>query len=251
MGLWLTGHVASRLLVSLSGASAPTLPVLTEITAELRARSTPVALFVRPRGVAASPVLADWVRSRVHSGDDLLIHGYGDPIPQQRPVLRSSRAEFAGLSEHEAGLRISAATSAMAQAGIPAREVTGFAPPGWMVSDGTLTALRKSRLALCADGGRVHDLRTGTVHRGRVFPFGGGGSERAEALRCFALLLTVARMVNRVELLRLHIDATQAVRPGPRQAFLDAVDIALEAGAVPQAYRQLVARKTDRSGKAA
>ncbi len=77
------------------------------------------------------------------------------------------------------------------------------------------------------------------MHKAKVHALGGGGSDRAETVRCFAVLLAVARAANRGAIIRLHIDATQAGRSGPRQALLDAVDVALEAGAVPQTYRQL------------
>lgn len=210
--------------------------MLTEVTTELDRRAVPVSLFLRPRAVPASRALARWVRSRLADGDDVLIHGYGDPPTRS---LLGRRPEFAGLPAHEAGLRISAAIAALERAGLRVPDIAGFAPPGWIASDGTLDALRTCGLLLCADGARIHDLCTGTVHKAKVHALGGGGSDRAETVRCFAVLLAVARAANRGAIIRLHIDATQAGRSGPRQALLDAVDVALEAGAVPQTYRQL------------
>ncbi|MGH3516938.1 MAG: DUF2334 domain-containing protein, partial [Haloechinothrix sp.] len=67
-----------------------------------------------------------------------------------------------------------------------------------------------------------------------------GGSLRTETLRCFALVLGTARAARRAGLVRLGVDAAGLARPGPRQAFLDAVDVALEAGATPATYAALV-----------
>src|SRR5690606_17561342 len=117
--------VTSRLLVSVSGASAATLPVLTEVTTELDRRAVPVSLFLRPRAVPASRALARWVRSRLADGDDVLIHGYGDPPTRS---LLGRRPEFAGLPAHEAGLRISAAIAALERAGLRVPDIAGFAP---------------------------------------------------------------------------------------------------------------------------
>jgi predicted deacetylase len=113
-----------------------------------------------------------------------------------------------------------------------------FAPPRWLVSRGTLTALRRKGFALCADLAAVRDLRTGTVHKGRVQGFGHG--ELAEPWWCYALVLGAARLVRRGGLVRLAADSSDLERSGPRQALLDAVDIAVHHGATGVTYRDLL-----------
>lgn len=234
------GSVATRLLVSLSGASEQTLYLLTDVTAELDARGVPASLLVRPRVCAGSRVLTSWVKARVRRGDAVLMHGYDHAItPSHRPVWPGVRAEFAGLPAHEASLRLAAAVGVLERVELP---VDCFAPPRWLASRGTLVALRRHGFALCADAAGVHDLRTGELHRARVHMLTGGQPGLAETVRCFALVLAAARAVRRGGLVRIGADAADLGRPGPRQALLDAVDVAVEGGAVPTTYRGLELR---------
>lgn len=235
--------MATRLLVSLSGASEQTLHRLTDVAAELDERGVPASLLVRPRVCAGSRVLTAWVKARVRRGDAVLMHGYDHAItPSHRPVWPGVKAEFAGLPAHEASLRLAAAVGVLERIELPAKDMAGFAPPRWLVSRGTLVALRRHGFALCADAAGVHDLRTGELHRARVHMLAGGQSGLAETVRCFALVLAAARAVRRGGLVRIGADAADLVRPGPRQALLDAVDVAVDGGAVPTTYRGLELR---------
>lgn len=228
----------TRLLVSLSGASEPTLHRLADVLAELDDREVAASLLVRPRACAQSSLLADWVKTRARRGDTVLMHGYDHAItPSHRPVWPGVKAEFAGLPLHEASLRLAAAVATLERIELP---VDGFAPPRWLASRGTLTALRRQGFALCADAAGVHDLRAGLLHRARVHLLA-GGSQRTETVRCFGLVLAVARAARRGGLVRIAADAAELGRPGPRQALLDAVDVALEAGAVPATYGGVIA----------
>lgn len=233
----------SRLLVSVSGASEPTLHRVADVLADLDDRGVGASLLVRPRACAQSSVLTDWVKARARRGDTVLMHGYDHAItPSHRPVWPGVKAEFAGLPAHEAGLRLSAARAALERIELP---VDGFAPPRWLASRGTLTALRRYGFTLCADAAGVHDLRGGELHRARVYMLAGGQANRTETLRCFALVLAAARAARRGGLVRIGADAADLGRPGPRQALLDAVDVAVEAGATPTTYRGLVVRLRD------
>ncbi len=228
----------ARLLVSLSGIDPRTLHHLADVTAELDRREVPASLLLRPRAVAQSPHVAEWVRTRAGRGDSVLMHGYDHTVtPSHRPIHLGRRAEFATLPAHAAGLRLTAAAKVLERVDL---RVDGFAPPRWLASEGTLAALRRNGFALCADAVGVHDLRTGEMHRARVQSLPCGG-QRTETLRCFALVLGAARTARRGGLVRLAIDAEDLARPGPRQAFLDAVDVALEAGDSASTYRALVA----------
>jgi predicted deacetylase len=224
------------LLVSLSGIGPRTLHRCADLAAELECRKVPLSLLHTPR--TDDNAVTEWVRGRAGHGDSVLLHGYDHQItPAHRPVLLGRKAEFASLPVHEARLLLTAATAAMDNAGLRA---DGFAPPRWLVSKGTLDALREHGFSLCADLVSVRDLSTGEAHRGRVQEFG-SLHQRTETVRCFALVLAAARAARRGGLVRLGIDATELIRPGPRQALLDAVDVALENRAFGSTYAALKA----------
>ncbi|GAB3578003.1 DUF2334 domain-containing protein [Amycolatopsis endophytica] len=225
----------ARLLVSLSGIGPRTLHRCAELAAELDRRNVPLSLLFAPRA-EGSQAATEWVRTRVHRGDGLLLHGYDHRItPSHRAVSLHRKAEFAGLPAHEARLRMIAAKAAMEKLDLSA---DGFAPPRWLASPGTIAAAREQDFALCADLVAVHDLRTRTIHRARVQSFA-AHNHRTETVRAFALVLASARAARRGGLVRLGIDAVDLARPGLRHAFLDAVDVALENRAFGTTYGSL------------
>lgn len=222
-------------MVSLSGISARTLDQCTELSAELERRRVPLSLLFAPR-VAGSEDPVEWIRHRCAEGDSLLLHGFDHAAePRGRGVALGRRAEFAALPAHEAGLRLTAAVRALERVGL---RTSYFAPPRWLASRGTLTALRHRGFRLCADLTGVRDLYTDTVHRGRVQGFGHG--ELTEPWWCYALVLSTARQARRGGLIRIAVDTTDLVRSGSRQALLDAVDIALHHGASGVTYPELL-----------
>ncbi len=239
---WPHGSVTAQLLVSLSGINVRTLDRGAELSAELAARGVPLSLLLAPR-VAGADQPADvlgWVGRRRAAGDALLQHGY-DHATGPGP-LRRRRPEFAALPAHEAGLRLTAAGTAMERLGL---RPDGFVPPRWLASPGTVAALRRAGFALCADLLGVRDLRAGTVHKGRVQGFGFGA--RTEPWWCFALVMGAARIARRGGLVRLAVGTADLVRPGPRQALLDAVDIALHHGARAVTYPDLLRARPARA----
>lgn len=226
----------ARLLVSLSGLGPRTLHRIDDVLADLDRRGVPVTLLVQPRAAEESPALTEWVKTRARGGDSVLMHGYDHAVtPTHRTMYLGRKAEFATLPAHEAGLRLTAASKLLERIELP---VDGFAPPRWLASAGTLIALRRQGFALCADAAHVHDLRAGAMHRARVQVLP-SGTPRSETLRCFAWILNTARAARRNGLVRLAVDASDLGRPGPRQAFFDAVDVALEEGAAPSTYGSL------------
>ncbi|MDT8910693.1 DUF2334 domain-containing protein [Amycolatopsis sp. PS_44_ISF1] len=226
--------VEARLLVSLSGTTPRTLHRCADLAAELERRRVPLSILHVAR-TEDGPVTA-WVRGRGAAGDSVLLHGYDHRVaPTHRAVQLGRRAEFAALPAHEARLRLIAAKAALAATGVT---VDGFAPPRWLASPGTLQALREHGFTLCADLVSVRDLVTGEVRRARVQEFT-SQSHRTETVRCFALVLAAARAARRGGLVRLDIDALDLARPGLRQAFLDAIDVALENHAFGSTYGSL------------
>jgi uncharacterized protein len=231
-------------MVSLSGINAWTLDRSADLSKELASRGVPFSMLVAPKiGGADQPgaVLA-WVREQQATGNALIQHGYDHPAdPRTRTIRR--RAEFASLPAHEAKLRLTAAATAMERLNL---RTESFAPPRWVASPGTLVALRHKGFTTCADLVGIRDLRAQSVHRGRVQGFGAG--ERTEPWWCFALVMGAARAARKGHLVRVAVDTTDLARSGPRQALLDAVDIALHHGATPITYPALL---TPRQARAA
>ncbi|WP_425457071.1 DUF2334 domain-containing protein [Amycolatopsis cihanbeyliensis] len=250
----------ARLLVSLSGITPKALHRCAELAAELDDRGVPLSMLFTPCAGDGAAEATEWMRTRVARGDQVLLHGYDHRItPSHHTVRFGRRAEFAALPAHEARLRLIAATAALERAGLRA---DGFAPPRWLVSRGTLDALRERGFSLCADLSAVRDLGTDRVHRARVQGFGSatgtddepgatmssavrprgrvrrkhGQKQPTETVRCFALVLSAARTARRGGLVRLGVDAGDLERPGRRRAFLDAVDAATDAGAAGTTY---------------
>ncbi|NEW59565.1 DUF2334 domain-containing protein, partial [Nocardia cyriacigeorgica] len=79
------------------------------------------------------------------------------------------------------------------------------------------------------------DLERDIAQKSRVYGIGEGF--RAEPWWCRALVMGAARTARRGGVLRLAVSGAQLGRSGPRQAMLDAVDLALYHGAVSDVYR--------------
>lgn len=128
-------------------------------------------------------------------------------------------------------LRLTAADRALEAVDLRTRL---FAPPRWLASAGAMAALPRAGFQVCADLTGVHDLATGAVQRGRVLGVGGG--RKAEPWWCRAVVLGAGRIARRGGLVRLSLAAKRLRSSGPHQAMLDALDLALHHGAVPQSY---------------
>jgi len=219
-------------MVSLSGINAWTLDRSADLSAELASRGVPLSMLFAPRVAGADQpnVVLKWVREQQAAGNVLLQHGYDHTVRTTR-----RRAEFASLPAHEAKLRLIAAATTMERLNLT---TDAFVPPRWVASPGTLLALRHKGFAICADLMGIRDLRTEAVYRGRVQGFGFG--ERTEPWWCFALVMGAARTARRGGMIRLAADTTDLARSGPRQALLDAVDIALHHNATPITYQALL-----------
>jgi predicted deacetylase len=234
--------VSAILTVSLSGINAWTLDRAADLSNELATRDVPFSMLVAPKiaGADQPGAVLNWVRDQQRTGNALIQHGYDHPAdPRNRTIRR--RAEFASLPAHEAKLRLTASAATMERLDLI---TDAFVPPRWVASPGTMLALRHKGFAMCADLMGVRDLRTGSVHRGRVQGFGFG--ERTEPWWCFAVVMGAARAARRGQLVRLAVDTVDLGRSGPRQALLDAVDIALHHGASAVTYPELLGRRVFR-----
>ncbi|MGZ4542145.1 MAG: DUF2334 domain-containing protein [Mycobacteriaceae bacterium] len=227
----------ASVIVSLSGIRAETLDDAAELATELDDRGVPLSLLVAPRlrggyRLAEDAATLEWLHGRKGLGDAIVLHGYDQASVKRR------RAEFATLPEHEAALRLTAADRVLEAVGLRSRL---FAPPRWVASPGALAALPRIGFALCADLTAVRDLRTGAVLRSRVLGVGGGN--KTEPWWCRAMVMGAGRIARRGGLVRVSLDAKHLSRSGPRQAVLDALDLALHHGAVPQRYQLAAVRR--------
>ena len=237
-----TRAVPAQVIVSLSGIQSAHLDLAAELAGALRSRGVPLSLLVAPRTKGGHRLTHDaptleWLRVRRDAGDSIVLHGY------DQAATKSRRAEFAALPEHEAALRLTAADRVLESIGLRTRL---FAPPRWAVSAGALQALPRTGFRLCADLTAVRDLEHAQHVRSRVLGvtgraggsgLGSGENTTTEPWWCRALVMGAGRTARRGGMVRIAVDARHLGRSGPRQAVLDAVDLALHHGAKPDRYR--------------
>lgn len=223
--------MSGRLIVSVSGISAQTLSAVDAFCWHLGDRGVPVSLLVAPRlkggyRLDEDPETVEWIAGRRRAGAAVVLHGYDEAATKRR------RAEFAVLPAHEANLRLMAADRIMDHLGLRTRL---FAAPGWAVSDGVLKALPRNGFRLLAGSTGITDLVRRSTTNARVLGIGAG--YLAEAWWCRTLVLSAQRTARRGGIVRLAVSARQLSKPGPLQASLDVVDLALLHGCAPDVYR--------------
>lgn len=223
--------MAGQLIVSVSGISDRTLPDIDEFCRTLDARGVPVSLLVAPRlkhgyRLENDADTVDWVSARRSGGDAVVLHGFDEA------ATKRMRSEFASLPAHEANLRLMGADRVLEHVGLRTRL---FAAPGWTVSPGTVTALPRNGFRLLAGLHTITDLVAGSTVRGRVLGIGEGFL--TEPWWCRTLVLSAERTARRGGIVRVAAAAKQLRKPGPRQAMLDVVDLALMHGCTPAVYR--------------
>ena len=223
--------MSGKLIVSISGIGEGTLADVEAFCAEMDARNVPVSLLVAPRlkggyRLDRDPRTVEWLTARRAGGDAIVLHGYDDAATKKR------RAEFAILPAHEANLRLTAADRVLEHLGLRTRL---FAAPGWTVSPGVVKALPQNGFRLLADLHGVTDLVRHTTARARVLGIGEGFL--TEPWWCRMVVLSAGRIARRGGMVRVAVAARQLRKPGPHQAMLDAVDLALMQGCMPTVYR--------------
>lgn len=220
-----------QLIVSVSGIRDSTREQARAFAAEMDRREIPLSLLVAPRlegryRLVDDPRTQEWLRERREAGDAIVLHGY------DQAATKSRRAEFATLPRHEARLRLMAADRVMEQVGLRTRL---FAAPRWNASEGAMAALPEVGFRLALTLTTIHDLERDVAQRAWVHGIGEGF--RAEPWWCHALVMSAARTARRGGQLRLAVSAAQLGRSGPRQAMLDAIDLAIFHNATPDVYR--------------
>lgn len=219
------------LIVSISGIRDRTLEQVVDFRAELAARGVPASMLVAPRlkggyRLERDPGTVDWLLGQRAEGDAVVLHGFDEA------ATKTLRSEFATLQAHEANLRLMGADRVLEHLGLRTRL---FAAPGWTVSAGTVTALPRNGFRLLAGLSGITDLVRDATLRTRVLGIGEGFL--TEPWWCRTLVLSAERTARRGGTVRVAVAAKHLGRPGPRQALLDAVDLALFHQATPAVYR--------------
>jgi len=129
-------------------------------------------------------------------------------------------------------LRLMAADRVLEHLGLRTRL---FAAPRWTASPGTVLALPRNGFRLLADLHEVTDLVRQTTVRARVLGIGEGFL--SEPWWCRILVLSAERVARRDGVVRVAVAASHLRKPGPRQAVLDAVDLARLHGCEPTVYQ--------------
>jgi predicted deacetylase len=222
--------VAGQLIVSVSGVSDRTLTEVDAFCELLDARGVPASFLVAPRikggyRLDSDAPTVEWLADRRERGNAIVLHGFDEAATKKR------RGEFATLPAHEANLRLMAADRVLEHLGLRTRL---FAAPGWTVSQGTVTALPRNGFRLLAGLSGITDLVRQTMVRARVLGIGEGFL--SEPWWCRTLVLSAERTARRDGIVRVAVHARHLRRPGPRQAMLDAVDLALMHRCTPVVY---------------
>lgn len=221
---------APALVVSLSGVRDDRLLDAARFSAALMDRGVTPSLLVAPHAgsdwsLRNSPAVLRWIKNRVEEGSELLMAGFDQ-------TDKGRRGEFASLGEHEARLRLTAATRQMEALGL---HTDMFAPPRWILSRGTKVILPELGYRIAADLHGVHDLVTDTVDPTRVVAFGEGFGAAGWWRR--AIATTIERNINNGRSIRLSISASRLSELKVRRDALRIVDYALNSGAVATGYR--------------
>lgn len=223
---------APALVISLSNFRDDTLLESARFLAAMNQRGIQPSLLVAPHSgkewsLRRSPAVLDWIRHRNAEGAEILLAGFDQSVRGRAP-------EFASLHQHEARLRLTAATRQMEALGLG---TDMFAPPKWAMSAATLAVLPDLGFRIAAGRNGVHDVTTGAVDPTRVLAFGEGfGAARwwRKAVRA-----SVSRSIHTGGSIRLSVSAKKLRDIAIRDNLLRIVDEALDAGARPAGYRHV------------
>lgn len=216
--------------MSISGISEQTLPDVAAFCSQTEERAVPLSFLVAPRlkggyRLDRDPSTVEWLTARRARGDAIVLHGFDEAATKKR------RGEFATLPAHEANLRLMGADRVLEHLGLRTRL---FAAPGWTVSQGTVDALPRNGFRLLAGLSGITDLVRRSTVRTRVLGIGEGFL--SEPWWCRTLVLSAERSARREGIVRVAVAARHLRKPGPRQAMLDAIDLALMHRCKPAVY---------------
>lgn len=238
-----------RLVVSIHDVAWATAEASASWSDDLVARGVPATLLAiggpwRGPDLAHAPDLVGWLRYREAQGDEVAYHGWHHAASRTGALWRRGvahvvargAAEFAALDDEEATWRLHWGLQTLVEQGL---HPVGFTPPGWLASPATRRASARLGFQYTTSQRAVIDHLGGTRHRIPAFCHRPGS--RLEAVGAALMGAATRARASRGRSVRLALHPGDLERLGLRQAALDAIDSALEAGLQPVTYRGLLA----------
>ncbi|MDY3128047.1 MAG: DUF2334 domain-containing protein [Corynebacterium sp.] len=221
------------LLVSISSIFDDTRKAAAQLLNSLDRDGVPVALLVAPHidsnwHLAKDPTTKNWLEEQREEGRLLILNGFDQPV-------QGRRAEFANLDAHEANLRLRGATRQMNSLGF---DFDIFAPPRWRMSEGTLAVLPYFNFSAAVSSTGIYDLNADDFHPARNLSFGEGFGAAKWWRR--SIIRAAERGASRGNIVRLSVSGRNLSDKKVRSDFLRAIDKAVESGATPKNYKDLL-----------
>jgi len=160
-------------IVSLHDVASSTAQATLEWLGHLDQRQVPATLLVvtgawQGAALQQDPTLVDHLHRAVQRGHEVALHGVSHTAvaPRRRRdhtravtgrLLARGCAEFATLDRTEATRRLTTGLAELRRLGF---DVTGFTPPGWLMSPGTLEALPHTSLSYATTQWHIRELST-------------------------------------------------------------------------------------------
>lgn len=237
-----------RLVVSVHDVSPATASESRRWVEDLDARGVPASLLVVPgpwrdRTLEDDPGFAAWLRACASGGHELCLHGWDHTATTTPTIGRAvignlvarGCAEFWYLDEAEAATRAQRGLDTFAELGL---RTSGFTPPGWLASAAALRGLRRVGLRYVTSHTSVTDLRTGHRHHALVICH--RPHSRGERMGAALMSKGPRVLLGQGGTLRIALHPDDLLRPGLREAALRGIEGALELGALPLTYEDLV-----------
>lgn len=197
-------------------------------------------------GLLDDPTLVTWLRAASRSGHEIVQHGWvheagPDGSSLRRAVgtaLARGCAEFWALDEQEARSRLHRGRAVLWRADL---DPIGFTPPGWLASPGARRALRSLGYRYTTDHAGVVDLVAQHRYLAPALSSRPGGAMEWIGRRT---MIAGARHVSALGgIVRVALHPADWEDPCLRTAALLAIDAALDGGATPCTYAELVHRR--------
>jgi len=236
-------------VVSIHDVAPSTATAVQTWSEHLDARGVPATLLVIPGPWEGPPLRRDgellaWLRDRAAIRDEIAQHGWthravpGGPRWRRAVGAVAARGcgEFAALDQREATRRLSWGRRVLTEFGL---EPAGFTPPGWLASPATTQALQTLGFRYTTTHAAVIDLQQGRRIRSLAWSHRPGAA--TETLGAAVLAAGVRRVARAGQPLRLALHPADLASSALVTASLRAIDAALDCGALPCTYLDLVA----------
>jgi len=245
-------------IVSLHDVAASTADATLTWLQHLEQRNVPATLLVvtgpwQGPPLGDDPVLVGHLHQAVALGHEVAFHGVdhtAEAPSRHRDHARSATgrllargcAEFAALHEPEATQRLTSGLNDLRELGF---DVTGFTPPGWLMSPGTLEALRHTGLTYATTQWHIRELSTWRRLRIPALSHRPGSPLSSTAAQ--ALWRVGQHRLDRGRATRLALHPRDLDHPRLLATTLALLDHAVALGARFTTYAQLVERRVSRT----